>query len=90
MGEKNLTCEVSFCDKNKNSGHIACGFQFWKMTVFCCTKNENWYAIMNDLSEQMILEKWESWYLNVLKCSIPLAPKLKWCISGYGCIIFKD
>ena len=30
------------------------------------------------------------WYINVLKTSIPLAPKKKWCIAGYGCIIFKN
>ena len=32
----------------------------------------------------------ENWYINVLKSSIPLAPKDKWCIAGYGCIIFKN
>ena len=89
-GRRLKKCAVSFRDKNRNSGHIACGFLFWKMTRYSYIEDEDSYAIMNDLSEQNILESWENWYLKILKCSIPLAPKWKWCISGYGCIIFKD
>ena len=45
---------------------------------------------MPNLSENLIMSQWESWYSSELRCSIPLAPKYKWCIAGYGCLIFKD
>ena len=88
--EQLKTCAISFRDKNKNSGHIACAFLFWKKTHSEYIEDCVTYEANIGLSEHDILEKWEDWYNNILCCSISLAPKHKWCIAGYGCIIFKN
>ena len=88
---KNLKpCAISFRDKNRNSGHISCAFLFWRKTYEEYIEDYKSYEPIMGINESIIIERWVDWYKNDLQCCINLAPKSKWCIAGYGCIIFKN
>ena len=76
MSKALSSCAISFQDKNRNSGYIACGFLFWRQTYAEYVENYQSYKLIPNVSENMSIERWVKWYEENLRCSIRCIRKI--------------